>query len=71
MTPVLTDKDVKDGMRISELFATLSEENKTIAIVYLSALRDKEVADSFKEQEAADGRDDLQRSGNGCFVKDE
>lgn len=49
MTPVLTDKDVKDGMRISELFATLSEENKTIAIVYLSALRDKEVADSFKE----------------------
>lgn len=49
MTPVLTEKDIKDGIKISDLFATLSEENKTIAIVYLSALRDKEVADSFKE----------------------
>lgn len=49
MKPVLTDKDIKDGIKISDLFATLSEENKTIAIVYLSALRDKEVADSFKE----------------------
>lgn len=43
-----TDKDIEDGKKISSLFSTLSEENKTIAIVYLSALRDKELADSNK-----------------------
>lgn len=46
----LTSKDIEDGKRISALFSTLSEENKTMAIVYLSALRDKEVADSAKKQ---------------------
>lgn len=45
----LTEKDIKDGKRISEIFSVLSEENKTMAIVYLSALRDKEVADSGKQ----------------------
>lgn len=52
MAKKLTEKDIKDGKRISCIFERLSEENKTMAIVYLSALRDKELADSqlTKEQ---------------------
>lgn len=46
-----TNKDIDDGKKISALFATLSEETKTMAIVYLSALRDKEIADSGKKNE--------------------
>lgn len=48
MNKELTRKDIDDGKRIAEIFTTLSEENKTMAIVYISALRDKEVADSNK-----------------------
>lgn len=49
---------IEDGKKISALFSTLSEENKTMAIVYLSALRDKEIADSarnveFRKEEGA------------------
>lgn len=51
MQRALTSKDISDGKRISTLFSTLSEENKTMAIVYLSALRDKEIADSGKKKE--------------------
>ena len=43
--------DVEDGKRIADIFATLSEENKNMAIVYLSALRDKEIADSSKRDD--------------------
>lgn len=43
-----TNREINEGKRISALFSTLSEENKTMAIVYLSALRDKELADSNK-----------------------
>lgn len=42
---------IEDGKKISTLFSTLSEENKTMAIVYLSALRDKEIADSARNEE--------------------
>jgi hypothetical protein len=42
--------DIEDGKRIVDIFTTLSEENKNMAIVYLSALRDKEIADSYKAQ---------------------
>lgn len=42
--------DIEDGKRIVDIFATLSEENKNMAIVYLSALRDKEIADSYRTQ---------------------
>lgn len=41
----LTNTDIKDGEKISFIFANLSEESKLMAIVYLSALRDKEIAD--------------------------
>lgn len=43
------EKEIQDGRRISEIFSQLSEENKNMAIVYLSALRDKEIADSSKK----------------------
>ena len=46
---VVTKQDIQDGKKIAELFAILSEENKNMAIVYLSALRDKELADSSKD----------------------
>ncbi len=48
---VRTRREIDEGKRISELFATLSEETKTMAIVYLSALRDKEIADGGKKKE--------------------
>ncbi len=46
----LNRNDIDDGKRIADIFATLSEENKNMAIVYLSALRDKEIADSSKRE---------------------
>ena len=49
MNSVLTSKDIEDGRKISVLFSSLSEEGKTMALVYLSALRDREIADSDKE----------------------
>ena len=42
--------DIEEGKRIANIFETLSEENKNMAIVYLSALRDKEIADSSKRE---------------------
>lgn len=53
MKKTYTSKDIEDGKKISTLFSNLSEENKTMAIVYLSALRDKEIADSGKSKEMA------------------
>ena len=53
MTNTLSNKDIEDGKKISMLFSDLSEENKTMAMVYLSALRDKEVADSTKQLQEA------------------
>ena len=47
---ILERTDIEDGKRIVDIFATLSEENKNMAIVYLSALRDKEITDSYKAQ---------------------
>ena len=40
MEKSLTNKDIEDGKKISIIFSNLSEENKTVAMVYLSALRD-------------------------------
>lgn len=50
MEKILTERDITDGKKISEIFALLSEENKNMAIVYLSALRDKEIADSSRQE---------------------
>ena len=49
MTSARTNRDIEDGKRISALFTTISEQGKMMAIAYLSALRDKEVADSRRE----------------------
>lgn len=41
--------DIRDANKIEDLFADISEESKTMVIVYLSALRDKEIADSARK----------------------
>lgn len=49
---ILEKKDIEDARKISTTFNTLSDESKTMAIVYMSALRDKEVADMEKKEKA-------------------
>lgn len=51
MKKALTNKDIDEGKSISALFSTLSEENKIMAVVYLSALNDKQIADSERNKE--------------------
>ncbi len=46
-------KDIEDARKISSIFADISEESKMMAIVYLSALRDKEIADRDKQLQEA------------------
>lgn len=41
----LTETDVKDAKKLSDIFSDLSDIGKSMAISYLSALRDKELAD--------------------------
>lgn len=53
MVKTFTHKDIEDGRKISIVFSSLSDENKAMAMVYLSALRDKEIADRDKEKEKA------------------
>lgn len=43
------EKNVEDAKKISAIFSDISDESKTMAIVYLSALRDKEIADSGRQ----------------------
>lgn len=45
----LTEKDIDDGKRINDIYETLSPEAKLQAQAYLSALRDKEDAESEKK----------------------
>lgn len=44
-------KEIDDSKKVFMLFSSLSEESKNMAIVYLSALRDKEIIDSEKRKE--------------------
>lgn len=46
-------KDIEDAKKISSIFADISEESKMMAIVYLSALRDKEIMDRDKQLQEA------------------
>ena len=50
MNNTLTVKDIEDGKKISALFSNISEESKMMAIVYLSALRDKEIAETGRAE---------------------
>ena len=45
------ERNLTDATRISEIFSQLSEEGKIMVVTYLSALRDKEIADSKCNQE--------------------
>lgn len=47
---MLTEKEIEEGKKFTTIFYMLSEENKIMASAYLSALRDKEIADSAKEE---------------------
>lgn len=42
-------KNLDDAKKISAIFKEISEESKMMALVYLSALRDKEMADSGRQ----------------------
>ena len=44
-----TEKDIEEGKKLMQIYQQLSEIEKIMANVYLSALRDKEVADSTKK----------------------
>ncbi|MCJ7854865.1 hypothetical protein MUJ63_00965 [Lachnospiraceae bacterium NSJ-143] len=46
MPKELTIKDIKDAKKIAKLFEKLTEAEKEIASTYISALSDKEAADS-------------------------
>ena len=43
--PVLSVKDMREGKEINSLFEQLGEKGKLMAVTYISALRDKELAD--------------------------
>lgn len=47
-------RDIEGAEKLSNLFADISEESKTMALVYLSALRDKEIADNARREKDAD-----------------
>lgn len=57
MRKALTSKEIEEGKKISTLFSGLSEGSKTMAIVYLSALRDKEIADSGKNMRSTTNKE--------------
>lgn len=40
--------DIRDANKMEDLFSDISEESKTMVLVYLSALRDKEIADKAR-----------------------
>lgn len=44
---------IDDGKRIANLFEKLTETDKNMALVYLSALRDRELADMERDNEKA------------------
>lgn len=46
-------RDIEGVEKLSSLFADISEESKTMVLVYLSALRDKEIADRSKQLQEA------------------
>lgn len=45
----VSTRDIEGAEKLSSLFADISEESKTMVLVYLSALRDKEIADKGRQ----------------------
>lgn len=52
---VLTEKDLEDGKKIKELFESLGEEEKNMALIYMSALRDRSMIQQTGENAGAAG----------------
>ena len=50
-------KMISDGERIANLFEALTEGDKNIVLVYMSALRDKELADMDRAEKAGQEAD--------------
>lgn len=48
MTDNYIELTIGDATKIQELFDSLSEESKSQCLIYISALRDKELMDSEK-----------------------
>ena len=53
---VLTEKDLEDGKKIKELFESLGEEEKNMALIYMSALRDRSMIQQTGENAGAAGQ---------------
>lgn len=49
----VSTRDIEGAEKLSNLFADISEESKTMVLVYLSALRDKEIADMGRQLQEA------------------
>lgn len=45
----IKEKDIGEGKKLIEAFQELSEEGKIMVTAYMSALQDKEAADSTKK----------------------
>lgn len=48
-----SQKNIENAIKISNILEDISEESKIMAIVYLSAFRDKEVLDNGKQLQGA------------------
>lgn len=48
MNRYLTEKDKQDAKKINDIFLELDEKTKDQAMIYLSALRDKQMIDQAK-----------------------
>ena len=46
------EMDIKDALKIGDLFTRMSENDKNMALDYLSALTDKAIADGKQEKKA-------------------
>lgn len=45
MENLIKPEDISDGIRMSKVFSELSEQNKLMVNVYISALHDKELSE--------------------------
>lgn len=51
MAEMVRERNREDALRLSAIFSEISEESKGMVFAYLSALRDKEIADSGKQSQ--------------------
>ena len=46
---MVAEKDKEDCKKFADIFMSLPEDSKNMVIIYLSALRDREEADSYRK----------------------